>query len=114
MPICTKCRNGYDVDQEYCPKCGAVRPLTLPPEERKEGKSYVEIYQAYGRFALFCLRCSQILSFIGIFGSVFALFVSFKTQNVWYIMLSLFSIPAAIGYYFAIKIAIAFAQKENQ
>jgi hypothetical protein len=112
MPICPQCRNGYDADQERCPKCGTARPIPLPPEEKKK-EDYTTIYQPYGGFALFCLRCSQIFGFIGIFGSVYACYISFKTQSVWFILLSLFSIPAAIGYYIAMKIAIAFAQKEN-
>ena len=114
MPICPKCRTGYDEPADICPKCGATKPRTFTPEEvlqkvkRGEGSPY-----RCGEFAFFCLHYARVAALFGAVGSLIGA-GAMLWKGAWLLSLGYMFVisPLAYGQYVALCMAVKYACRE--
>jgi len=108
MPICPKCRAGYDEPAENCPKCGAAKPEKVTFEvahTRADEPPY-----HCGQFAFFCLHYARVVAFIISILSIVGVVVNLGKAEWWEAAkFLLFAFPMAVGHYVALSLAVKYA-----
>jgi hypothetical protein len=111
MPICPKCRTGYDEPVENCPKCGAAKPEKVIPEVAYHTSNNAD-YRC-GGFAFFCLHFARVAAFLGVVLSLVGVAASVG-KGEWMQSLGLLFVafPLAYGHYVAFSMAVKYACRE--
>jgi hypothetical protein len=115
MPICPKCRTGYEDTEEFCPKCSSRKPVSVPPAAVFDKmRPRHEPQYICGKFGFFCLRALQFIAYVSAVSSV--LFGAFMLYRGYFFsgFLSLgISAPANYGLGIAFSLAIHYAREND-
>lgn len=115
MPICPKCRTGYEDTEEFCPKCSCRKPVAVPPAEIIDKmRPRPASHYVCNKFGFFCLQMSHFVVFVSSVAAVlFGVFVLYRGEFMPGLLSLCFVAPLNYGTSIALALAIHYAE-ENQ
>jgi len=104
MPICPKCRTGYDEPAENCPKCGTQKP---PLGQQTNTRSF-------GKLQYFCLHFAYFAMFLSAILLLISGISSLVKGKVWEGLGAIvIAAPTTYGITLALGLAIEYADRQR-